>query len=198
MLKQKGHFINSVLTVPHTFSCALDSFLELAACLFLPHLSNLTVRNEFTELLFNTCSRYIESPGNSRLLNEIREPVWAYLTQQCAFFWARDTNACFSQIFEEKTFGKLSSDEMNIFSSLRTFQSFCETCQKDVALNSSILVNFVTRYALQKCGMNYNCWPQFVSAIQTRPGKLNCLDCETQAICEPVLTSVAHSKFVFF
>ena len=27
-------------------------------CLFLPHLSNLAVRNEFTELLFSTCSRY--------------------------------------------------------------------------------------------------------------------------------------------
>ena len=81
--------------------------------------------------------------------------------------------------------------------SLRTFQSFCETCQKDVVLNSSILVNFVTRSALQKCGLNYNSWPQFVSAIQTQPGKLNCPDCETQAMCEPVLTSVAHSKFVF-
>ena len=51
---------------------------------------------------------------------------------------------------------------MNIFSSLRTFQSFCEICQKDVVLNSSILVNFVTRSALQKCELNYNSWPQFV------------------------------------
>ena len=79
MLKKKGHFINSVLSVPLTFSCALDSFLEIASCLFFPHLSSLTVRNEFTDLLFNTCSRYIESPENSRLLNEIREPLWAYL-----------------------------------------------------------------------------------------------------------------------
>ena len=55
----------------------------------------------------------------------------------------------------------------------------------------------MTRSALQKCGLNYNSRPQFVSAIQTRPGKLNCPDCETQAVCEPVLTSVAHSKFVF-
>jgi len=108
---------------------------------------------------------------------------------------ARDCNACFSQIFEERTFGKLTPDEMNIFSSLRTFQSFCKTCQKDVVLNSSILVNFVTRSALQKCELNYNSWPQFVSAIQTQPGKLNCPDCETFT-CEPVLTSIADSKFV--
>ena len=151
MLKRKKHFMNSTLSIPCIFSCALDSFLEIASCLFLPHLSDLTVRNEFTELLFNTCSRYVESPENSRLLEEIREPIWAYLREQCPSFSARDSNACFSQIFEEKTLGKLTSDEMNIFSSLRTFQSFCETCQKDVVLNSSILVNFVTRSALEKC-----------------------------------------------
>ena len=48
----------------------------------------------------------------------------------------------------KKTFGKLTPDEINIFSSLRTFQSFYETYQKDVDQNSSILVNFVTRSAL--------------------------------------------------
>ena len=147
---------------PRTFSCALDRFLEIASYLFLPHFSNLTVRNEFTELPFNTCSRYIESQENSKLLEEIKEPLWAYSRQQCPSSLARDCNACFSQIFDERTFGKLTPDEMNIFSSLRTFQSFWDTCQKDVVLNSSILVNFVTRSALQKCELNYNSWPQFV------------------------------------
>ena len=163
MLKRKSHFMNSALGIPRTFSCALDSFLDwIASCLFLSHLSNLTVRNEFTELLFNTYSRYIESRENSKLLEEIKEPLWAYLRQQCPSFFSRDCNACFSQIFE-RTFGKLTPDEMNIFSSPRlTFQSFCETCQKDVVLNSSILVNFVTRSALQKCELNYNSWPQFL------------------------------------
>ena len=68
-------------------------------------------------------------------------------------------------------------------------------CQKDVVLNSSILVNFVTRSALQKCELNYNCWRQFVSAIHIQPGILNCPDCKTST-CEPVLTSIADSKFV--
>ena len=120
--------------------------------------------NSITELLCNTCSRYIESRENSKLLEEIKELLWAYLRQQCPSFLVRDCNACFSQIFEERTFGKLTPDETNIFSSLRTFHSFCETCQKDVVQNSSILVNFVTRSALQKCELNnyYNSWPQFV------------------------------------
>ena len=50
--------MNSALSILRTFSCALDTFLEKTSCLFLPHLSNLAVRNEFTELLFSTCSRY--------------------------------------------------------------------------------------------------------------------------------------------
>ena len=50
MPKRKSHFMNSVLSIPRTFSCALDTFLENTSCLFLAHLSNLAVRNEFTEL----------------------------------------------------------------------------------------------------------------------------------------------------
>ena len=106
--------MNSDLSIPRTFSYVLDSFLEIASCLFVPHLSNLTVTNEFMELLFNTCSRYNESPENSKLFEEIKEPLWAYLRQHCPSFLARDCNACYSQIFEERTFGKLTPDEMNI------------------------------------------------------------------------------------
>ena len=58
MAKRKIHFVNSALITPRTFSCALDTFLEKTSCLFFPHLSNLAVTIEFTEILFSTCSRY--------------------------------------------------------------------------------------------------------------------------------------------
>ena len=51
MWKRKSHFMNSVLSTPGTYSCALNSFLEISSHLFLPYLSTLTARNEFTELL---------------------------------------------------------------------------------------------------------------------------------------------------
>ena len=51
MPKRKRHFRNSALSIPRTFSCALDTFLEKTSRLFLPHLSNLAVRKEFTGLL---------------------------------------------------------------------------------------------------------------------------------------------------
>ena len=52
----------------------------------------------------------------------------------------------------------------------------------------------MTRSALQKCELNHNSWPQFVSAIQTQLGKLNCPGCETFT-GEAVLTSIADPKF---
>ena len=196
LISKRGHFMNSILSVPNMYSCAVDTFLEVSSHLFLPYLSTLTVRNEFTELLFNTCKRYIESQGNDRMLREIRKPIWVYLQQHCPSFLVRDSNACFSQIFEERTFGDLSSEEMNIFSSQRIFESFCKTCHDNVALKSSILVNYVTRSALQKCQLDHNSWPHFISAIQTEPGKLNCPNCETPTD-DPVLTYSSQAKFVF-
>ena len=67
---------------------------------------------------------------------------------------------------------------------------------KGCSIKSSILVYFVNRSALQNFELNYNSWPQFVSSVQTQPGKFKWPDCETPT-CEAVLTSVAHSKFVF-
>ena len=55
--------MTSALSNHQTFSCALDSFLEIASCLFLSHISNLT-----DDIL-------TESPENSKLLEEIKEPL---------------------------------------------------------------------------------------------------------------------------
>ena len=54
----------------------------------------------------------------------------------------------------------------------------------------------MTSSAWQKCELNYNWW-QFVCAIQTQPGKLNCLDCET-CMCEPAKRIQVASVTVSF
>ena len=101
LISKRGHFMNSVLSVPNMYSCAVDTFLEVSSHLFLPYSSTLTVGNEFPELFFNTYKRYIESQGNDRTLREIRKPIWVHLQQHCPSFLARDSNAFFSQIFKE-------------------------------------------------------------------------------------------------
>ena len=188
--------MNSVFVNPGIYSCAVDAFLEISTHLFLPYLSNLRTRNGFTDLLFNVCSHYISSREDSSLLREIREPVWSYIIDLCSSFAARDCNACFSQIFEKRTFGYLNEEEENLFMTQRTFDSFCRSCSSSVTLNSSILLTVVTEYGLNQLGLDNNMWPIFVTQMHTKPGRLNCTNCDTQT-SEPVLRNVLNSSFLF-
>ena len=44
--------MNSVFVKPDIYSCADDAFLEISTRLFLPYLSSLRIRNDFTDLFF--------------------------------------------------------------------------------------------------------------------------------------------------
>lgn len=61
---RRGHMMNALFVRPGTYSCAVDAFMEVSTQLFLPYLSNLSVRNQFTALLFNACSDYVHSKEN--------------------------------------------------------------------------------------------------------------------------------------
>ena len=172
---RKGHFINSVFVNPGIYSCAVDAFLEISTNLSLPYLSNLRIRNEFTDLLFN-----VWEDSSFRWLSEIREPVWSYIINLCSSFTARDFNACFSQTFEKRAFSYLNEEEKNLFMTLRTFDSFCSSCSNFVTLNSSILLTVVTVYGLNQSVLDNNIWPLFVTEMHTNPGSLNCTNCNTQ------------------
>ena len=100
---------------PGVYSCAIDCLLEMSTYLFLPDLSKLTARSQFPELLFATASDCQNQGGNPIHFAGIREPVWSYLRDHRSLFQVRDCNASFSQIFKEKTFGKLNPDEVNLF-----------------------------------------------------------------------------------
>lgn len=120
------------------------------------------------------------------IIEGIREPVWSYIIDVCSSFSTRDCNACFSQIFEKRTFGYLNEEEESLFMTLRTFDSFCSSCSNFVTLNSSILLTVVTAYGLNQLGFDNNMWPLFVTEMHTNPGRLNCANCDTQTT-EPVL-----------
>ena len=138
------------------------------------------------------CSHYISSREDRSLLREIREPVWSYL---CSSFVARDCNACFSQIFEKRTFGYLKEEEENLFMTQRTFDSFCRSRSSSVTLNSSILLTVVTAYGLNQLSLD-NMWPIFVTQMHTNPKRLNCTNCDTQT-SEPVLRTALNTCFLF-
>ena len=90
------------------------------------------------------------------IIEGIREPVWSYIIDVCISFSARDCNACFSRIFEKRTFGYLNEEEEGLFMTLRTFDSFCSSCSNFVTLNSSILLTVVTTYGLNQLGFDNN------------------------------------------
>ena len=79
--------MNSVFVNPGIYSCAAYAFLEISTHLFLPYLSILRIRNDFTALLFNVCSHYMSSREDSSLLREIREPVWSYIISRVQMRW---------------------------------------------------------------------------------------------------------------
>ena len=55
---RRGHLMNSVFVNPGIYSCAVDAFLEISTHLFLPCVSNVRIRNEFTDMLFSVYSHY--------------------------------------------------------------------------------------------------------------------------------------------
>ena len=79
---------------------------------------------------------------------------------------------------------------------LRTFDSFCNTCAKRVTLNSKILLTQVTKRGLQHLGLDKNMWPHYVTDVHTNPRQLNCVTCNTRTT-QPVLSNVSNSKFLF-
>ena len=101
--------MNSVFVNPGIYSCAVDAFLEISMHLFLPYLSNLLIRNDFTDLLFNASvfTLYVFE-RRQFIIEGIHEPFWSYIIDVCSSFSARDCNACFSQILEKRTLIRLS------------------------------------------------------------------------------------------
>ena len=163
----------------------IHAFLEISTHLFLPYLSNLRIRNEFTDPCFSMFVYII-------CLREMTIHYWAKFASlfgrksltfvvQFSSFTARDCNACFSQIFEKRTFSYLNEEEESLFMTLyRTLDSLCSSYSNFVTLSSSILLTVVTEYGLNQSGLDNNIWPLFVTEMHTNLGRLNCTNCNTQ------------------
>ena len=103
-----AHFRNANKT-SRFYSCAIDCFLELGYRLFLPEILS---RSDFCDLsgFFNLMHiagmTEIEYNPNKNILNnaldlldEIREPIWHRVMENCESFRPRNCDAEFSEIF---------------------------------------------------------------------------------------------------
>ena len=112
-LLEISHFRNASFTSRH-FSCAVDCFLELTYRLFLPEIlesTDFTDLSEFFNLLLIAGSTEIEFDPNDnfqnnafKLLDEIRQPIWSKIIENCASFRNRNCDAQFSEIFSSNFF----------------------------------------------------------------------------------------------
>ena len=93
----RRHFMNYCLTHPGRYSCAVDSFLELAFAIFGDSLQHIE-RNEFFETLYEACL-HLQNCNVDTDMSLIREPVWSHLRQRCNSFASMSAHAVFSDIF---------------------------------------------------------------------------------------------------
>lgn len=138
----RTHFMNYCLTHPGRFSCAVDSFLELAFAIFRDSLQHIE-RNEFFQTLFEACV-HLQSCNVETDMTLIREPVWAYLRQHCNSFATMSADAVFSDIFTLNTVGIMTRQLESLFLIQQRNQSFCSLCNNEIIKNTSIFVLYIT------------------------------------------------------
>ena len=104
--------MNSAHTEAGKFSCAIDSFLEISYYVISPLIIGIE-KSCFFQLLSNAVAQYdnlirINSicfdEHTINLLNDVREPVWAYMKSTCNSFTQMDCNAQFSEILKIEIF----------------------------------------------------------------------------------------------
>ena len=92
---RRVHFMNSVLTQPNVFSCAVDTFLEVYKSIIFPLLDLSDIGSRFNRLVsdtvvnsnnLNVCSAILSDSDVDAYLFYSREQVWCYLREKCSSF----------------------------------------------------------------------------------------------------------------
>ena len=144
---RKLHFMNSAISKPGVFSCAIDCFAEICHDIFLPYLYDVPTSG-FLELIFNVSQQYDDliktctsSPRGFNiqdLLVCIREPLWSNLRSCCNSLVHMDNNAQFSEIFQKKNFTGAYGEQSNLFISFTLHSVQYPTCQSLLEKNTNI------------------------------------------------------------
>ena len=198
-----AHFRNACHTSSN-YSCAVDCFLELSYRLFLPViLSKVESCNlsEFFNLLEVSGSTEIEENPNEdlrnnafTLLDEIREPIWCKIIENCSSFRERNSNAQFSEIFSSNFFKFLSVQQKKCFETTVKAKGSCDQCYLlEKESESKILVNIISESAYPELLSNVNDWPKFFDSLGDNAG--TCDACEI-AISTNISCDISLSHFV--
>jgi len=96
------------------YSCAVYAFLEISRHLFLPYLSSLLIRNDFTDLLFNVCSHYM-----CNLLKSINSSNWNSNTLYSSWITAYDGGSSTHVVKSKKRLRLENKQIQNLLSKMK-------------------------------------------------------------------------------
>ena len=189
--------MNSAHTEAGKFSCAIDSFLEISYYV----ISLLIIGIEksfFFQLLSNAVAQYdnlirinsICFDGHTiNLLNDIREPVWAYMRSTCNSFIQMDCNAQFSEIFQDRNF-PFNDAEKSLLQIKFNHISYCKSCEDSINVTVEVFVHYITLKDLSDTKLNSSNWPELTTLFNCNPNSLQCDRCQTVS---EILPTTCHS-----
>ena len=139
LVKNSFHLENSVRSMNGVYSCAIDSFIEMIYHVLKPILDELNPHlGTFGTLLLETCARYQLSSHQFRdrlshnmyaaFSRDVRQQLWDYIIINYPSFTAKDCNAQFSEIFQERVFSFSNDLEKAVFLCSYTYTETCNHC----------------------------------------------------------------------
>ncbi len=109
-----------------------------------------------------------------------------------------DSNAQFSEIFDRQCFTNINAQEKGIFTTQYSFETNYSRCNKLLAVDSDVLVNYVTLSDLQRCRYSEMFWPVYVSLNHSKLCKsLYCDLCDIQNGDGIILKAFLPAKILF-
>ena len=132
------------------------------------------------------------------MLNDVREPTWSCIRQNCSSFSRMDSEGQFSQTFELKVF-QLKRNEKELFVSKLDLQGFCNACHKFIDTQIELFLHFLRMSDI----INYNSGTQSWSTALTSNlvnQNLHCQQCDNciDTVASDIKFSPSKILFVQF
>ena len=183
-----AHFRNSSRTTGgRTYSCAVDCFLEICYRLLLPEIKaevsfeessdffKLLQLSGTMEILFED---YTMKSNAFRLLDEIREPVWSKIIENCGTFEKRNSDAELQEIFGSNIFKELSEGERHVFETSFVIQGTCNSCGSEKEhRETGNIVSLLSHLLYPEILIDASSWPNCVSNSLNPRSEFNCDSC---------------------
>eukprot|EP00111_Clytia_hemisphaerica_P013815 TCONS_00040657-protein len=217
-----AHFQNSCRTTRgRTYSCAVDCFLEISYRLLLPEIKAKLAFEELSEffyLLYISGSMEIpienditvDVKSNAfRLLDEIREPIWSKIIENCGTYASRNSDAQFTELFSDNLFKTLSEGEKRLFETRFDVRGTCPVCNNERQSKTGIIVALLTDFLYPEITIDPNIWPDCVNRALEPSAEVYCNICSVnipagyQSVDLPCyllieFSSTIHNSCTFF